>query len=203
MLANEGSPIPFFGTAETHNTHRTAVRNGGIKFSKFAWAMVNFMPSVPFLLNGFELGATEPINTGLCFEPEEIAEHPASQLPLFSVSSLNWDSEIEFTNFIKEVADLRKRVIEPEFNFDTKTTKYIETSDENIIAFTRKFSGKVYLFMGNMSSDTELYFSIKVKEKYRKLKDYFSEKILFTANGWVIDNLKPMEFIFGELYTDE
>ncbi len=203
MLGNEGSPIPFFGTAETHNTHRTAARNGGLQFSQFTWALINFMPSVPFILNGFELVAKEPINTGLCFEPEEIEQYPSSQLPLFSVSSLNWNSEIEFSKFIKEVVDLRKKVIEPESNFETKTTKYIETSNENIIAFTRKFSGKVYLFIGNMSADTELYFSLKVKEKFRIFKDYFSDKIIFTANGWVIYKLKPMEFVFGELQEDK
>ncbi|MFH1052733.1 MAG: alpha-amylase family glycosyl hydrolase [bacterium] len=203
MLSETGSPIPFFGTAETHNTHRTAARNGEIQFSKFTWVLVNFMPSVPFILNGFELGTKEPTNTGLCFEPEEIEQYPASQLPLFSVGSLNWESEIEFSKYIKEVVDLRKRIIEPDSNFDSRTTKYIETSNENIISFTRKFSGKEYLFIGNMSRDCELFFSLKVKEKYRKLKDYFSEKIIFTANGWVIYNLKPLEFVFGELFADE
>jgi len=199
MLSESGSSIPYFGTAETHNTHRTASRQGGIQFSKFSWALVNFMPSVPFILNGFELATENPINTGLCFEPEEIAEFPSTKLPLFSVASLDWDTENEFSRFIKQVVDIRERVIEPKTNFDQKTIKYLKTSSEDIISFSRKFAEKEYMFIGNMSSVQELYFSVKVKEKYFKLNDFFSDKVIFLANGWMIYNLNPLEFVFGEL----
>jgi glycosidase len=65
-------PLPFFGTAETHNTPRAVSKEGGILFSKLTWVLNNFIPnSVPFLHAGFELGERLPVNTGLCFTPEE------------------------------------------------------------------------------------------------------------------------------------
>ncbi|MFC2130770.1 alpha-amylase family glycosyl hydrolase [Bacteroidota bacterium] len=198
-LSEEGSPIPFFGTAETHNTHRTAAREGNMAFSKFAWALINFLPSIPFVLSGFELEEKNPINTGLCFENEEIEQYPADRLPLFSVSALDWDGDNEFTIFIRKIVELRTKYIDTSQNFNPKTMDYVESSSDDIASFIRKFSNRRIIFIGNMNVTDELYFSLKVNEKYHIIRDVLSGRIIHIANGWVIYNLKPLEFIIGEI----
>jgi starch synthase (maltosyl-transferring) len=198
-----GSPLPFFGTAETHNTHRSALRDGGIEFSKFTWALVNFLPTIPFVLNGFELGEINPINTGLGFSEEENKNYPQETLALFSVSSLNWDNDNEISAFLKKILDLRGQIIDCKNNLDKVSIKNIDTSSKWIISFQRMNSKGDFLFIGNMNKEQELYFSIKVNEKFDLLYNLNDNRIINIANGWIICNLKPFEFIIGELKIDE
>ena len=197
FLSENGSPIPFFGTAETHNTHRTASREGGVAYSKFSWALVNFLPAIPFILTGFELGEKNPINTGLCFEEYEQKEYPAEKLPLFSVGNLNWNNDLGIIDFIKIISGLRTKYVDCNENYNPKTMQYLGTSHEDIIGFIRKFHDKRIIFLGNMSSTNELYLSIKVTENYNIIRDLLSGNVIQLANGWVISHLKPLEFIIG------
>jgi hypothetical protein len=201
-LAEEGSPISFFGTGETHNTHRTAQRAGGLQFSKFTWALVNFLPACPFILNGFELGADVPINTGLCFSPEEIYYYPTEKLALFSVASLNWENE-NINNYIRTISELRKNYIIPEKNLELKSLEYIPASSTDIMAFIRKFKDNPIVFMANMNPHKEIYFSIKVDEKMSIVKDLLADRVIFIKSGWLVYNLKPFEVIIGEMFADE
>jgi starch synthase (maltosyl-transferring) len=74
-FSNEGYPIPFFAAPESHNTPRAATRPGGIEYSKFSWVINNFIPAIPFIHNGFEIGETFPINTGLGFSADDLQAH--------------------------------------------------------------------------------------------------------------------------------
>ena len=199
MLSGEGTPIPFFGTAETHNTHRTASRNGDIEFSKFTWTLFNFLPSLPFILNGFELGESHPINTGLCFEQDEIDNYSPETLPLFSLSQLDWNSKNNIYNFIQNTIEIRNKTINLEDNFNSKTLTYVNNQDQWIIAFIRKFEKNNFLFVGNMFNDKKRWFSLKLSEKFNSFEDLLSNKNYFLANGWLIAELMPYEFIFGKL----
>ena len=137
LLAERGTPLPFFGTPETHNTHRAAARSGGIRFSRLCWIMNCFLPGVPFIHQGFELGATLPVNTGLDFTPEEIQAFPASKLPLYSEAQLPWESRETLLKTIPEILDLSKVWNNTVQDTSPHSFDILQTSHENLIAFLR------------------------------------------------------------------
>ena len=92
QMAQTGVPLPFFATPETHDTMRAAKRPGGLAYVRFAWAICAALPAMPVLHGGFELGATEPLNTGIGFSPAEQARYPASTLALFSAAAYPWEN---------------------------------------------------------------------------------------------------------------
>ncbi len=199
FLSTKGSPIKFFGTAETHNTHRTAQREGGIKFSLFTWALVSMLPTLPFILTGFEIGDDKPINTGLCFEPEELTKYNEANLALFSTSNLNWTSGKNLTKQIKEIINIRKELIDPSNNLNPRTFNKLNTTNDNIIGFTRIFPKKNSIFIGNMSSEKTIFFAINIKGNFKKVISKISDEVIFIKNNWLIYSLKPLDFIIGEL----
>ena len=136
--AGEGMPIPFLGTAETHDTPRTAAR-GGREFSKFSWALSCLLPGVPYIQGGFELDEIVPVNTGLFFTPEEIAQLPPEKLPLFSASVLNWLGEKPLLNIIKDLAAFRRTHSEVLNDAKPETFKISSAGDE--IELIRKKNG--------------------------------------------------------------
>lgn len=91
-LAENGVPLPFFATPETHDTMRAAKRPGGLAYACFAWAICAALPALPVLHGGFELGASEPLNTGIGFTAQEQARYPATTLALFSAASYPWEN---------------------------------------------------------------------------------------------------------------
>ncbi len=135
--ATQGTPIPFFAAAENHNTPRAAVRPGGIRYSRMAWIVGNFLPGIPFIHQGFELGERFPVNTGLDFTPEEIARIPSHTLPLFSEGALSWESDEEFTPLIHRVAEIRAEVAQIVIDPTPRSFHMLPTSNENILAFVR------------------------------------------------------------------
>ncbi len=198
MLAEKGSPIPFFGTPETHNTPRAASRYNDAKFSKLAWAFANFLPTIPFISSGFELGEEKPINTGLDFTDEEIKKYPQDVLPLFSTASLNWVSDSEFKDFIWRIAELRNEIMDFSRNYDIDSVEAAETTVEEVVAYKRVFNGKKCLFVGSINPRKKIYFGVKTDETKSKFNNYFGDDYRL-AFGWMIAELSPFEFMFGEL----
>lgn len=89
----EEIPLRYFGTPETHNTPRAAMRMGSPYRALSAWALIAHAPmALPFIHAGIELGERRPVNTGLGFTEDEIAQYPAAELPLFSEYMLPWTS---------------------------------------------------------------------------------------------------------------
>src|SRR5205814_2498275 len=89
-MAHGNQPISFFAAPENHNTPRAMSRLGGSAYVHYALALAAMVPAVPFILTGFELGETQPINTGLGFGNEQLAHYPPEKLPLFSEWAFNW-----------------------------------------------------------------------------------------------------------------
>lgn len=133
----EEFPIPFFATPESHNTPRAAARRGGILYSKAAWFIDNFIPAIPFLHTGFELGETFPINTGLDFTTEEIKLFPSEKLPLFSEYAYDWMRKEQFVDWIAKISALRRAFIDLVADFHPMTFRTIDTGNQSIIAFLR------------------------------------------------------------------
>jgi len=136
-LATEGVPIPFFATPESHNTPRAAARKGGVVYSRWSWAVNNFLPAIPFIHSGFEIGETYPINTGLDFALDELKQFPSEKLPLFSEYAYDWLNKNQFVHWVAKVSRLRVRYQKIVTDQSPKTFQLLETNNTNVISFVR------------------------------------------------------------------
>ncbi len=133
----EGFPIPFFATPESHNTPRAAARNGGMLYARAAAFVDHFIPAIPFIHSGIELGETYPVNTGLDFTREELRLFPSEKLPLFSEHAYDWLRKKQFPEWIGKVFALRKEFTDGVTNFDPKTFRLLNANNDSVIAFLR------------------------------------------------------------------
>ncbi len=108
-MAYHGFPIAFFTAPENHNTPRAASRHNGYAYAHYALALSATLPGIPFILSGFELGETQPINTGLGFSSEQLAAYPPERLPLFSEWALNWTGQANLVKSIQYAFGLRRK----------------------------------------------------------------------------------------------
>ena len=136
-LSQERLPLRMFAAPESHNSPRAASRPGGLAHSRAAWAADAFLPLIPFLHSGFELGETNPVNTGLDFTPEQIRRHPAERLPLFSAAALDWTAETNLCAHIARVLHARRFYLETVIDADPGTVRTVETGRPHVLAFER------------------------------------------------------------------
>jgi hypothetical protein len=136
-LAREGLPIPFFMTPETHDTPRCASRPGGALRSRLAWAIGCFLPGIPFVHSGFELGEELPVNTGLDFSAAELSGYPTDRLALYSPCAYGWDRMATLPAFVRAALKVRSRwedlIIDP----SAETLMSLGTGNPHVIAFAR------------------------------------------------------------------
>jgi starch synthase (maltosyl-transferring) len=137
LISDSDVPIPFFATAETHNTPRAAARPGGIRFSRLSFAINAFLPAVLFIHQGFELGETFPVNTGLGFSHGDLIALPSHTLPLFSHSALCWNNHEEFSDYVSRVISIRYRYTGMLTDARARTTHVVDSGDSSILCFTR------------------------------------------------------------------
>lgn len=203
-LSSEGTPIPFFATAETHNTHRAANRFNSIEFNKFTWAFNNFIPALPFIHSGFELGEDIPVNTGLEFEMKEIEMHPPEKLPLFSVSNMKWKVNKEIIDFFIKISELRRRLIPIQDNFLPETLLPLNNHVDSIIAFIRIFpqNKEKCLFAGNLSENS-VETSLYLNGEYELFHEFISESNYNIDGSTLFVKLKPFEVMIGNLIASK
>ena len=91
-LNTAGVAAPFMAMSENHDTPRAAHFPGGPAYALMAQTIGVFLPGAPYVHNGLELNDPAPVNTGYDFTPDEVAQLPASRLPLFSAAALRWDA---------------------------------------------------------------------------------------------------------------
>jgi hypothetical protein len=86
-------PIAYFAAVDSHNTPRIAsTYSEEVSFA--IWRYIGLLPRAqPYIVSGFELGDTYPINTGLDFTAEQIESYAKLGLPLFDDVRLPWSSE--------------------------------------------------------------------------------------------------------------
>jgi hypothetical protein len=181
MLENVNTPIPFFATPENHNTPRAASRFNNTKFSEMCWALNCFIPGLPFIHNGFELGEMHPVNTGLDFTEEQIALYSEHNLPLFSNIRLNWNSNLAIIPQMRLLIEIRIKYIDLTKNFKEATFFKFNTNNEKLLCFIRKFD-KSILFVCNLS-DKENYTEIEIPREINKIIS-----VLDNNNIKLIDN---------------
>lgn len=140
-LAEKGTPLPFFATPETHDTARAASRPGGLAYACFAWAVCAALPAMPVVHGGFELGATEPLNTGIGFSPQEQARYPASTLALFSAAAYPWERPMHamppgpanLAAWVRQVLAARARLASVITDLDPDTFAFGQAPDNPVI----------------------------------------------------------------------
>lgn len=155
-LAHEPVPVPFFATAENHNTPRAAAQaNGQFAYPYYTLPLCIAGPGIPYVHNGFELRETQPVNTGLNFTPEMLARYPAEKLPLFSEWAFNWTHRDNLVEGITYALALRRKY-EALLAANDPATWHIGWSDNpHLLVFTRCNEHQSLTFIANtdMSSN--------------------------------------------------
>lgn len=132
-------PIHMMGACENHNTPRCASEKLFAKLSKQCIILTYFLPFIiPFIHNGFELGETLPINTGLNFTSDELNKYRDEKLPLFYKRSLNWTSDYSLIPFLQKLHKIRKKYILSITETAPASFNHIETSHPQVVAFSRQ-----------------------------------------------------------------
>lgn len=200
-LASEGSPLPFFATAETHNTPRAASRAYGVKFSKFIWTFNCFLPEILFIHSGSELGESVPVNTGLGFTPEEQSKYPVEKLPLFSEAELCWSNKEQWTEYLRKIVDIRNQYLEIIENTSPNSIIPLQTSSDECVAFLRISADKtlVVLFAGSMKQEKAINLEISMNSEFAKFFNFISGKPFETEDGILKIPLEPFQAVCGEL----
>jgi len=197
-FSNERFPIPFFATPESHNTPRASIRKGGTEFSKYCWIMNNFIPAIPFIHNGFELGEKFPINTGLGFSSEDLLNYPSDRLPLFSEFAFDWISKDEFTDCVKHISFIRNLFKKLITNSNPKSFIFFPISNSDIIAFERKNKKRLLILAnGNPTNSVKLNFNVGTRR--RSLTDLVTGNVVNLVKGILNCELKPYQVLVLEL----
>lgn len=152
-MARSPFPIRFFAAPENHNTPRAASRPGGLNYARYALTLCTSIPGMPFVLSGFELGETQPINTGLGFSAEQFAQYPAETLPLFSRYAFNWTRPDNLVNFIRERLTMRASHAAILNNDDPATFAIGGADNPSILVFTRHNNGNNVSVIANVDSE--------------------------------------------------
>ncbi len=145
-------PLPFLSTPETHNTPRCAGRPGGTPRCRFAWVFGAFLPGVPFVHGGFELGETQPVNTGLDFTPEELASYPTQSLPLTASWAYDWTRESRVLDIVRRSLDVRGEFLELVVRTDPSSFRVLDAGTGETIAYARSDASGAVVVVGNASS---------------------------------------------------
>jgi hypothetical protein len=199
-LSREGFPIPFFATPESHNTPRAAARPGGLDYAKWAMVVNAFLPAIPFLHSGYEIGERFPINTGLDFTTEDLRRFPSEALPLFSAYAYEWGSTDEFTQWVKKVLALRARyrncVVDPR----PQSFRMLEDLHPAILAFARIGEGgrKRIGVAGNMNFAASESVAIALETARRHCMDALSGHSLTVRDGALHLTLHPGQCVIFE-----
>ncbi|MHB8626908.1 MAG: alpha-amylase family glycosyl hydrolase [Aggregatilineales bacterium] len=147
--------VRFFAAPENHNTPRAASRPGGLAYARYALALSITIPAMPFVLSGFELAETQPINTGLGFSNDMLARYPSDQLPLFSAYAFNWTRPDHLVNEVRAILTLRQRYADL-LNDDNPATFSIGYSDNPaIFVYTRHTDGCAVSVIANVDVEDE------------------------------------------------
>ena len=200
VMATEGSPIPFFATPENHNTPRANARINNINYSKFAWTINSFIPAIPFIHAGYELGESFPVNTGLDFQPEELDKYPPELLSLFSIASLNWNSSNEWTHFLSRISGFRKEYLSGMNDEDYQKLIYVDHEVESLIAFIRKTNkdGRDLLIAGNIDPHNAIHIELKLPAEIESIHELIHGRKFDPVNPIRL-SLEPFETVCCEI----
>lgn len=152
-LSRRGTPLPFFAAPETHNTPRCAARSGGVGRSRLAWILGCFLPAVPFVHAGFEFGETAPVNTGLDFSPDELANASPERLALYGPASLAWCERHGIASAIRLALAVRRDHLDRVKEGTAGSLSIPAVSDERTVAYVRSRGAAAILVVGRFGGE--------------------------------------------------
>jgi hypothetical protein len=148
-MAHGELPTAFFAAPENHNTVRAAARMGGLAYSHYVLALAITLPAIPFILSGFELGETQPVNTGLGFSSDNLAHYPVDRLGLFSACALDWCRPNNIVKSVRYALSIRKKY-EAVLNNPHPESFVLGYSDNpRILVFSRRMGGQWITVIAN------------------------------------------------------
>jgi glycosidase len=150
----ERLPVPFFATAENHNTPRAYSRPFPLEFVHYALAISVMLPGIPYIHSGFELMETKPINTGLNFSREALRANPTDTLPLFSPWAFDWTRRDNLVGSIRYAFGLRKKYDALLSNPDPATAALGYGDNPNLIVFVRRNHEHALIAVASSSMET-------------------------------------------------
>ncbi|MCB8954586.1 MAG: alpha-amylase [Ardenticatenales bacterium] len=201
-LARTGNPLPIFGTTESHNTPRAISKPGGERFVKYGMAVAAILPALPFLHCGVEFGETRPVNTGLRFTPEEMAQYPSHTLPLFSAIAYDWTNDTtQLLAWWQQALALRQK--HAPLLSDIRKDTFIYTYSDNpaiwgIIRHNDDWSIKIALLV-NSDMDKPQGVTVGLPTGREKLMDHFTDTFYDVSGNEISLTLAPGQVVWLEL----
>jgi starch synthase (maltosyl-transferring) len=164
-MAHQALPISSFAAMENHNTPRAASRPGGIAYAHYVLSLAITLPTIPFILSGFELSETHPINTGIGFSNEYASQYPPERLPLFSEYAFGWCRPINMIRSIRYALSLRRRY--EDVFLETHPESFVVGYSDNgrILVYTRRKFGRSVSIIANTDQIYEQHGRIVVNNK--------------------------------------
>ncbi|OGR53393.1 MAG: hypothetical protein A2034_00675 [Elusimicrobia bacterium GWA2_38_7] len=151
------------------------------------------MPVIPFIHSGFELGEERPVNTGLDFTKEEIEKISSETLPLFNLAELNWLNPNQLCEWIKKIAEIRKKYEDLILDYHHQTLRVIPCDVWDIFAFERKSSDRDVLIVANSNMERDFFIHLRLHTNRKDVKDLISEDTFVLADHSIPLHLKPGE----------
>jgi len=193
--AEWGHPIPFFAAPESHNTPRAAARAGGLPYARLVWTLGCLLPAAPFCHAGYELAETLPVNTGLDFEPEELPDYPADELPLFSEAAYGWENEPNLVDWIERVLEVRARHADVITDGDPATFELIPSNNPDVWAMVRRREGRAVSIVCNLNWEEAQTASIRLPTDGEELTDLLSGRTFSLSQGCLEAAFQPAECV--------
>jgi starch synthase (maltosyl-transferring) len=199
-LSTEGFPIPFFATPENHNTPRAAARPGGILYARWSWVINSFLPAIPFIHSGFELGENYPINTGLDFTSEQLKHLPSEKLPLFSEYGYNWISEDQFPEWLSKLSAIRTRFADIVTNPEPWSFVMLQENNEHVIAFSRvdEARKRCVAVVANSDFSGQQNVTVRIESDKPEVTDLLAGGTLKVADHHITTTLGPGQCLVFE-----
>lgn len=173
QMAQHAFPIAFFSAMENHNTPRAFARFGGVAYAHYALALSIGIPAIPFIQSGFELGETQPLNTGLGFSGEEIRRYTADDLPLFGVGAYDWCRAENWIRSVRHALGIRHK-FESLLSDSAPNTFLIGSSDNpHILVFSRRRDDQWLCFIANMDMAHEQRGRAIIRSKQVRVAGYW------------------------------
>jgi starch synthase (maltosyl-transferring) len=197
--AQTGYPIPFFAAPESHNTPRAAARPGGLAYARTMWALGCLLPALPFCHAGFEVGELLPVNTGLDFLPEELADYPSEKLALFSQAAYGWENAPNLVDWIRRTLAIRARYADLIIDPDPATFDLLETDNAHVWAIVRQQGERAIGIVFNLDWEKAQPFSVHLPTSRSRISDLLSDEEFGLEEGWLRTEFGPSHCVIAQL----